>query len=196
VPGARTYLNNAFRNFFAKRAGFPKWRKKGRRDSFPLSNDQFAVDDKSVRIPLLGWVRMAEGLRFEGRIIGATVSRSADQWYIAIQVELQDAPSVRASENQAVGVDLGISALATLSDGTKITGPKASMAYEKKLRRLNQELSRRHGANKGEAKSRNFIKTKRKLAKLHAKMANTRADGTHKLTIMLARGYDLIGLHS
>ena len=84
--------------------------------------------------------------------------------------------------------------MATLSDGTVIPGAKASRRYEKKLRRLNQELSRRQGAKKGEAKSGNFKKTKRKISRLYASMADARSDQTHKLTTMLTQKYDIIGI--
>lgn len=127
--------NNAFKNFFAKRAGFPKFHKKGVDDSFSLSNDQFKMDGKAVKIPNLGFVRLGEDLRFDGKIIGAAISRTADKWYIAVQVELPEVMT-QTSENQAVGVDLGVKVLAALSDGTAIAGSKASKKYEKKLRSL------------------------------------------------------------
>jgi putative transposase len=107
------------------------------------------------------------------------VSRTADKWYIAIQVEISEG-SVTTSENQAVGVDLGIKSLATLSDGTRISGSKASRKCEAKLRRRSQSLSRKVGAKKGERKSANFQKSRKQLSKLYAKMANIRADETHK----------------
>jgi putative transposase len=193
-------LNNAFRNFFAKRAEFPKYHKKGAHDSFSISNDQFEVDGRKVWIPLLGWVNMAEALRFEGKIIGAAVSRTADKWHISIQVEMPEPVKTRTCENQAVGVDLGVKAFATFSDGTVIPGAKASKQYEKKLRRLNQELSRRQAkgvtdtSKKGEEKSNNFKKTKRKISRLYARMADIRSDQTHKLTAMLTQKYSVIGI--
>ncbi|MCL1997805.1 MAG: transposase [Turicibacter sp.] len=191
-------LNSAFRNFYrglkqGEQVGFPKFHKKGIKDSFSLSNDQFQLKEKSVQIPNLGWVRLAEELRFEGKIMGATVSRTADKWFIAIQVEMPNEP-IPKRESQAVGVDLGVKVLATLSEGTSITGSKASRKYEKQLRHINQSFSRKTGAKKGEKKSSNFVKTKRKLSRLYAKMANLRNDGTHKLTTMLVQNYTLIGI--
>jgi putative transposase len=186
-------LNNAFKNFFEKRAEFPKFHKKGINDSFSISNDHFNVDGYFVHIPKLGQVRLAESLRFDGKILAATVSRRADKWFISIQVELTD-ESTHTCKNQAVGVDFGVCSLAALSDGTIIQSSKASRKYGKKLRRLNQELSRRKGARKGELKSANFKKTKLKIAKLYAKMADLRADETHKLTTMLTQNYSLIGI--
>ena len=112
-------LNSAFRNFFrclkqGKQVGFPKFHKKGVNDSFTLSNDQFQVRDKSVKIPNLGWVRLAENLRFNGKLLSATISRTADKWFISIQIEMPDS-EIPVRENQVAGVDLGISNLATLS---------------------------------------------------------------------------------
>jgi putative transposase len=191
-------LNKAFQSFFrglkkGQTVGYPKFHKKGVNDSFALSNDQLQFKEKFVRIPSLGWVRLAEPLRFAGKVLGATVSRTADKWYIAVQVELNTSLT-RKTVNQAVGVDLGVKALATLSDGRSIIGSKASRKYEKQLRRLNQSLSRKIGAKKGEKKSSNFVRTKRKLSRLYAKMANLRADETHKLTTFLTHNYNLIGI--
>ena len=191
-------LNSAFRNFFrglkqGNQSGFPKFHKKGISDSFSLSNDQFQIKEKSVKIPNLGWVRLSERLRFNGKILGATISRTSDKWFIAIQVEMPDA-EIPIRENQAAGVDLGVKTLAVLSDGTSVTGSKASKKYEKRLKRINQSLSLKAGAKKGEEKSNNFVKTKRKLSRLYAKTANLRNDYTHKLTTMLVQNYTLIGI--
>jgi putative transposase len=191
-------LNNAFRNFFrglkqGRQVGYPKFHKKGVHDSFSLSNDQFQMNEKFVKIPHLGLVRLAENMRFEGKIIGATISRTADKWFIAIQVEIPDMENpVRKS--QAIGVDLGVKSLAVLSDGTNIVGSKASRKYEDQLKRLNQSLSRKVGARKGETKSNNFKKEKIRLSRLYAKMANLRNDETHKLTTMLVKNNTLIGI--
>ena len=187
-------LGKAFQNYFDKRADFPQFKKKGRKDSFSLSNDQFVVKGKTIRIPNLGYVRMAEELRFDGKIMGAVVSRKADRWFVAIQVEMPEPEPIHNSESQAVGVDLGVSDLATLSDGTKITGAKPHKALLSRLRRLSKSLSRKQGAKKGEKKSKNFYKAKKKLSKLHARTANIRNDETHKLTSMLAEKYGIIGI--
>ncbi len=111
-------LGQAFQNFFAGRAKYPKFRKKGVHDRFSLSNDQFSVESSRIRIPHLGWVRMREALRFTSKIMSATVSRVADQWFVSITVDTPDSSPATQAENQgAVGVDLGVSALATLSTG-------------------------------------------------------------------------------
>ena len=187
-------LKSAFKNFFAKRADFPKFHKKGVNDSFSLSNDQFKIKEAHVQIPKLGDVRLAEQLRFSGKIVSATVSRRADKWFISIQVEMSKPASMHTGENQAVGVDFGVKSLAVLSDGTVIQSSNASRKYEAQLRRLNQELSRRKGARKGEKQSANFKKTKRKITRLYARMADLRTDETHKLTTMLTQNYSVIGI--
>src|SRR3990167_9082694 len=71
-------LGQAFKSFFTKRAAYPKFRKKGIHDRLTLSNDQFHVDASRIRIPRLGWVRMRESLRFEGKLLSATISRQAN----------------------------------------------------------------------------------------------------------------------
>ena len=187
-------LGAAFNNFFAHRAEFPTFKRKGHHDSFGISNDQFAVKDKAIRIPNLGWVRMAEGLRFDGKIMGAVVSRTADRWFVSIQVELPDPAPLHNSGSPTVGVDLGVKDLVTLSNGEKVPGAKPHKAVLSRVRRLNQSLSRKKGARKGEIKSRNYKKTQRKLSRLYAKTANIRNDETHQLTTRLTKKYGTIGI--
>jgi putative transposase len=182
-------LGQAFENFFAKRARYPRFRCKGRDDRFTLTNDQFTVDEKRIRIPKLGWVRMRERLRFAGRIVAAAVSRKAGQWYASITVEtLEDLPLPPAENQGAVGVDLGISTLATLSTGEKWPGPKALRTLLARLRRLSRALSRKV---KG---SSNRRKAKDRLARLHARIVNVRADSLHKLTTSITRRFHTIGI--
>jgi len=182
-------LGQAFQNFFAKRARYPQFRRKGVHDRFSLTNDQFTVDGKRIRIPNLGWVRMRESVRFTGKILSATVSRVADGWFVSIAVETQDNSHLPKAENQgAVGVDLGVTALATLSTGETIEGPKPHKALLNRLRRLSRSLSRKQ---KG---SRNRNKAKVKLSRHHAKIACIRSDALHKLTTDLTRRFHTIGI--
>ncbi len=182
-------LGQAFQNFFAGRARYPQLRKKGVHDRFSLSNDQFALDGSRIRIPHLGWVRMRETLRFAGKILSATVSRVADRWFVSITVDTQDDPHLPQTENQgAVGVDLGVKALATLSTGEAIPGPKPHQALLDRLRRLSRSLSRKV---KGSANRR---KAKAKLAKLHARIAAIRSNALHQLTTDLTRRFHTIGI--
>lgn len=182
-------LGDAFKHFFAGRAKYPRFRRKGVHDRFTLTNDQFALDGSRIRIPNLGWVRMRESLRFTGKILSATISRVADRWFASITVDTQDLSHLPKAENQgAVGVDLGVSALATLSTGEVITGPKAHTCLLKRLRRLSRSLSRKQ---KGSANAR---KARARLARLHARIANIRQDALHQLTTSLTRRFPVIGI--
>jgi len=182
-------LGQAFQNFFAGRARYPQFRKKGVHDRFTLTNDQFDIDASRIRIPHLGWVRMRETLRFTGKIMSATVSRVSDKWFVSIAVDTQDDSHLPKAENQGtVGVDLGVKALATLSTGETIPGPKAHKALLDRLKRTSRALSRKV---KG---SSNRRKAKARLAKLHARIANIRSDALHKLTTDLTRRFHTIGI--
>ncbi|GAB1826843.1 RNA-guided endonuclease InsQ/TnpB family protein [Turicimonas sp. TL08] len=182
-------LGQAFKNFFAGRSRYPKFRKKGRDDRFTLTNDQFSIDAFRIRIPRLGWVRMRESLRFAGKIMSATISRVANRWFVSITVDTEDNSHLPRAENQgAAGVDLGVSALATLSTGEIIVGPKPHKALLSRLKRLSRSLSRKQ---KGSA---NRVKAKIKLAKLHARIASIRTDALHKLTTDLTRRFHSIGI--
>ena len=181
------HLGDAFKNFFAGRSKYPQFRKKGVDDRFTLTNDQFSIDGSRIRIPNLGWVRMCEALRFVGKIMSATISRVADRWFVSITVDTKDHSHLPKAENQGVvGVDLGVSALATLSTGEVIAGPKPYKALLDRLRRLSRSLSRKQKGSSNQAKT--------KLAKLHARIAATRSDALHKLTSDLTRRFHNIGI--
>lgn len=182
-------LGQAFQNFFAGRSRYPQFRKKGVHDRFTLTNDQFSIDGCRIRIPNLGWVRMRESLRFVGKIMSATVCRVAGRWFVSIAVDTQDDSHLSKAENQgAVGVDLGVSALATLSTGETIDGPKPHKALLSRLQRLSRSLSRK------EKGSSNRKKAKAKLARLHARIAAIRSDALHQLTTHLTRRHHTIGI--
>jgi putative transposase len=182
-------LGDAFKNFFAGRTRYPQFRKKGVHDRFTLTNDQFSIDGCRIRIPNLGWVRMRETLRFVGKIMSATISRVADRWFVSITVDTADSPHLPQAKNQgAVGVDLGVTALATLSTGETIDGPKPHKALLARLQRLSRSLSRKQ---KGSA---NRKKAKAKLARLHARIAAIRGDALHQLTTNLTRRFHTIGI--
>jgi len=184
-------LGKSFQNFFAGRARHPKFRKKGVHDRFTLTNDQFSINGWRIRIPNLGWVRMREPLRFAGKLMSATISRVADRWFVSITVDTPDTSHLPQAENQgAVGVDLGVLALATLSTGEKVVGPKPHKAMLKRLRRLSRSMSRKQ---KGSA---NRNKARRRLARLHARIGYIRQDALHKLTTDLTRRFHTIGIEN
>ena len=183
--GAFRNIGKAFANFFAKRANFPKFKRRGVHDRFAIDNSKFSVDGKRVNIPKLGWVRMTEALRFSGKIMNGVVSRIADQWFLSITV--QGEFTRPQGENQAtVGVDLGINTLATLSTGETVANPRALRQTERRLARLQRKLSTTQTG------SRRRDNARMRVARLYARIACVRQDATHKLTTWLTRRFQTI----
>jgi putative transposase len=187
-------LGAAFKRFFTGKGQYPRFKKKGVADGFRADNGTdknhphaVEVNGRRVKLPVIGWVRMHEPLRFNGKIQSVVVSRTADRWFVSVTVEVDQVTPVR--ENQAAGgVDLGVSSLATLSDGSTFDGPKALRFNLARLKRLSRSLSRKV---KG---STNWRKAKAKIARLHARISNIRADALHKLTTELVGRFTVIGI--
>ena len=183
-------LGKAFDNFFKGRAKYPQFRKKGINDKFSLTNDQFKLIGKKIKIPNLGWVKLKENLRFNGKILNATVFKKGGKWFVSVGVEIDNLPKLNAKTHKSVGIDLGITDLATLSDGTKAQAPKPLKTNLKKLQRLSKSLSRKQ---KG---SNNREKAKTKLSRLYYKISCIRKDFLHKLTTDLVKKFDVICLEN
>lgn len=164
----------AFKNFFRRvrsgeKPGFPKFksRKQGI-GSFTLR--EIEVGNKIVRLPRIGWLNLKEAgyLPITGvKILSANVSERAGHWFISIQVEEPDKCEPRPGHG-VIGVDMGIKELAVCSNGKVFDNPKSLNRSERHLAHVSRELSRRV---KG---SKNRIKTKRKLATVHYRIANVR----------------------
>ena len=183
--GAFRNIGTAFTNFFAKRAKFPRFKKRGRHDSFAIDNSKFRVDGKRVNIPKLGWVRMTEALRFSGKIMNGVVSRIADQWFLSITV--QGEFTRPQGENQAVvGVDLGLNTLATLSTGETVANPRALRRAERRVARLQRKFS------KTQTGSRRRDNARMRVARLYYHIDCLRRDVTHKLTTWVTRRFHTI----
>jgi len=178
-------LGKAFKNFFSGRAKYPKFRKKGIHDRFTLTNDQFKVDGFHIQIPHLGKVRMREALKFTGKILSATISRIADRWFVSIAIDTTD-PVQKPTDQNIIGVDVGLTTMATLSTGEKITGPKPHKRLLSRLKQLSKAVSRKIKGSKNRAKA------KIKLARLHARISNIRLDAIHKFTTDLLRRFSVI----
>ena len=174
------HLQTAFKNFFKKRAEYPKFHTKGKKDSFSINNDQFCVEGYKAILPRIGSVKMTEQLRFQGKIMSGTVSRSANHWFLSINVEMKDYSKPRISDNTE-GVDLGVKDPVVLSTGEKFAGPKPLKRLQRKLRRLQKSLSRKQ---KGSSNRKKAIV---KLARLHYRIKNIRNDFLHKITTKLCR---------
>ena len=185
-------LGSAFKRFFNKQGGYPKFKKKGMHDSFRADNgpqekgrDALKIVGKKIQLPVLGWVRLKEELRYVGQIKSVTIVRKACKWYAAIVIDTEKRPHVRKNQGM-VGIDLGINKLATLSDGTVIQGPKAYKSLLKTLRLRSKSLSRK------KIGSKNRQKDKMHLARLHMRISNIRNYHLHKLTTYLVLNYTKI----
>jgi putative transposase len=186
VEGAFMDLATAFTNFFEGRARYPQFkRKKGSRDGFYVANDKFTVGAYWIKLPHIGKVNMVEKLRFEGKIMSARITRTADWWFVSITVQQLDEP-IPAREGAMVGVDLGLNRLATLSDGNVLENQKPLRSKLRKLKRLHRSLSRK------QKDSHNANKARRKLARLHYRITNIRDDILHKFTTMLVETYSVV----
>ena len=180
-------LGKAFVGFFKKTSKRPKFHKKGRRDSFYVANDRLEIRQRKIKLPIVGWVRLTEALRFSGKIMSAVVSRTADRWFVSIAVDVGDFHKDRTADG-VVGVDLGLTTLATLSTGEKIPGPKALKSNLDRLRRLSRAHSRKQKGSQNKKKSAD------RLARLHARIGNIRKDAIHKLTTKLCSENQAIAL--
>lgn len=181
-------LGDAFNRFFKGQAKYPKSRKKGKDDRFTLSNDQFRIDGQRIKIPNLGWVKMFEPLRFNGKILSAKVFKKGGEWFVSVAVELAQVIQPKPKTGKSIGIDLGITDLLVLSNGMKIQAPKPLKTQLTKLRRLNKSLSRKQ---KG---SNNREKAKTKLSRLHAKIGNIRSNSLHQITTYLVSEYDVLAI--
>lgn len=176
-----------------RKVGFPRFKSKDktvpkftyRTGSFGLVQD----DPKALRLPRIGRVHCLEDVTArvgDARVLRMTVSQRAGRWYASLTVEREDKPVTQVPRGGAVGVDLGVKNLATLSDGTVIPNPRPLKTRLKALRKAQQALSRK---TKGSARRR---KAQERVARLHARIADVRADAINKATTMIARTYSTV----
>ena len=177
-----------------RRVGFPKFKAKDKatpRFAYTTGFRLIEGDPKALRLPKVGRVHCMEDVteRVNGaRVLRVTVSRRAGRWFAALAVEREDKPVAKAPKGGAVGVDLGIKTLATLSDGTIIDNPRPLKKVERKLKRAQKALSRKTMGSNRRAKAR------AKVARIHARVANQRQDAMHKATTWLAGTYSHISI--
>lgn len=181
-------LESAYKKMWKEKKGYPKFKKKGNKDSFVCveNNIVFKQQNHKIWIPRLGWVKCYEDLRFEGKVNNVTIKRIADMWFAVVNIEIPvEAPIV--SENQAtVGVDMGIKSMMVLSDGTVYENPKALKSNLKSLKRLQRRLSKK---KKG---SSNRRKQQMKVARKHYRISCIRKNAIHQATTDIVKRFDKI----
>ncbi|NES03764.1 MAG: IS200/IS605 family element transposase accessory protein TnpB [Okeania sp. SIO2F4] len=177
-------LERAFKNFLTiPKRGFPRFKKKGRKDSFYLEGNIKILKGNYIKLPRIGMVKTYEILP-SCRVKNVRISKRAGEWYISFKYEEQ--PGQTTKERDIIGVDVGINALATCSDGTKFANVKAYKQAKKRLTRYQRRV------NEKEPGSKNRAKAIKKLARLHKRVADIRADALHKVTTWLAKNHSTI----
>jgi putative transposase len=181
-------LERAYRNFFEKRAAFPRFRKKGLGDSFRYPDPkQIKLDQANNRIflPKLGWLRYRKSREIRGEVRNVTVRQSAGKWFVAIQTAREvDVPLPQAS--CAVGIDVGIARFATFSDGTHLAPLNSFRKHEKRLAKYQRRMSRRVRF------SNNWKKARSRVQRIHAQIGNARGDYLHKATHTISQNHALV----
>ena len=201
LANAQLHLDKAYKNFFRdKSVGFPRFKsKKNPVQSYTTNNQNGTValiDSKFIKIPKLkSLVRIKLHRQPKGMIKSATISRHASgKYYISLlcKEEINELPKT----NSAIGIDLGITDFAILSDGQKIDNNRFTSKMEKKLKREQRKLSKRAllAKNKGIplSEAKNYQKQKRKVARLHEKVMNQRTDFLNKLSTEIIKNHDII----
>jgi putative transposase len=181
-------LEKAYKNFFEKRAGLPRFKKKGQHDSFRYPDPkQIKLDQGNSRIflPKLGWLRYRNSREVLGTVKNVTVSQSCGRWYVSIQTERKVEQPVHPSSS-AVGIDLGVVRFATLSDGTFYAPLNSFRRHEEALRKAQQALARKTKF------SNNWKKAKAKVQRIHARIANARRDYLHKTTTTISKNHAMV----
>lgn len=184
---ALRHLREAWDRCFKRTSGVPRFKKKGRHDSFTLDGS-IRLEHFRIRVPVIGWLKTYERLPQGVKPKSVTISRQADRWFVSFKLEVESTATPKLVD--CVGVDLGIKSLATLSTGEVFEGAKSYKKYEKKLARL-QYLMRHK-----EIRSSNYTKAQIKIAHLHRRIANIRLDTLHKLTTYISKNHAVIGLEN
>lgn len=179
-------LDVAFKNFFAKRAHYPKFKSRSKGVGGFRLTGSISVSGRFVALPRLGRLRLKPRERLHvpsGRYAQASVTEKAGRWYVSFGVDVKEE---RPNNGGVVGIDVGITRLATLSNGVVIENPRALAMGRRKLLRVQRALSRKRRG------SSNRVKTRVKLSRAHARIANVRSNALHKATTHLAKSHGMI----
>lgn len=179
-------LERAYKNFFHKRTSFPRFKKRSTNDAFRYPQGvKLDQESNCIFLPKLGWIRYRNSREVPGVVKNVTVSQSCGKWYISIQTEYEQ-PEAQHDSTSMIGLDAGVTKLATLSDGTVFEPVNSFKTNQKKLTILQRQLSRKVKF------SANWQKQKRKIQRLHSHIANIRKDYLHKVTTTLSKNHAMI----
>jgi putative transposase len=195
-------LEDAYKNFFAKRSGYPTFKSKYNRQSYrtncirsnykenSYSNIELDLNNKKIKLPKLGLINIRGYRNLEsinGKIINTTITKeTTGKYYVSVVVDEIEADGIQVKPTSIVGIDLGIKNLVITSNGEKYANPKEIYKYEKTLKRLQRKLSRQiKGSN-------NYLKTKTRIARLYAKIKNSRKFNIITIVNELVKENDII----
>ena len=181
-------LETAYKNFFAKRADFPRFKRKGSGDSFRYPDPkQIKLDPANSRIflPKLGWLRYRNSREVLGEVRNVTVSGNGGKWYISIQTQ-REVETVASTATRVVGIDMGIARFATFSDGTYLEPLNSFKRKEAKLAKYQRRMAHKQKF------SNNWKKAKAKVQKTHTQIANARRDFLHKATTTISQNHAVV----
>ena len=194
-------LRAAYNKFFKQGAGFPKFKKKGQRDSYTTNNQKgtVAVTHTTVKLPKVGHINAKLPRKINGLIKSATISCTpSGKYYVSLLVEtiVNELPKTQSN----IGIDLGLTDFIVLSDGSKVANPKFLSKLQGKLAREQKILAKRRAvANAQQRKlsdSRNYQKQRIKVAKIYEQITNSRKDFLHKLSFNLIKNHDVIAIEN
>ena len=195
-------LEDAFKRFFKKTGNYPKFKKKFGKNSYrtncitssykgtDYANISVDLKSKTIKLPKLKNCKIRGYRNLEnlnGRIINATVIKdSSNRYYVSVVVEENTTNIITNTNHNIVGIDLGIKELITTSEGETFENPKVLKRYERRIIRLQRELSRK------QKDSKNYYKCKEKLGVLYRKIKNTRNYYLHKVSKTITDNYKII----
>lgn len=181
------HLQTAFRNFFDKRTGYPSFKRKEGKQSAEYTRSAFKFEVGNQRLVIAKLGRLKAKWSRHVPVVPTTVTvmrKPSGRYFVSMVVDVQPAPL--PDTGKAVGVDFGISRLATLSNGERVSNPKYSNRYQRQLKRQQQSLARK---TKG---SNRYKRQKQRVARVHEQIANSRGDTAKKLAWSLVTRYDTI----
>jgi putative transposase len=179
-------LDRAYKNLFQKRASYPRYKKRGQNDSFRYPQGvKLDQGNNRISLPKLGWISYRNSRQVVGEVKNATVSQSCGKWYVSIQTEREVSEPQHESASM-IGVDVGVAKFATLSDGMIYEPVNSFKSNQKRLAKLQRQMSRKVKFSK------NWGKTKRKVQNLHSRINNIRRDYLHKVSTTISKNHAMI----
>ena len=181
-------LERAYKNFFEKRADFPRFKRKGTGEGLRFPQG-FEIDQANgrIKLPKLGWMRYRNSRDILGIPKNITISQSGGKWYASIQTEREVEQRI-PNATSAIGIDMGITRFATLSDGSFVAPLNSFKKHEVRLKRYQRAMSRKVKFSK------NWQKAKRRVQNIHARIGNARRDFLHKSTTTISKNHAMVAI--